>query len=399
MFCSTIFTVPRHSNMTMKHSPTVARLVRESPKPGIALIAMSMRAEPANCRAVVLVLTLVAGWSAIATETQFGVAHIGGGYSFSEGDYLNEGAAFAESVGCRCIKVALALDTEKPSSSLYAPHSQWPPVDSLAKLADTPHFRDLFTRDFDTFILVAFRAGRPAAYWRTGLSRADEVEEEACFAELTRHLLTAHAGTRKVFVIQNWEGDWAVRGSFNPKTAPADLAVTAMIRWLAARQRGIERGRRGADPNGPRVLHACEVNLVAEAMKQSTPSVTTDVLPHVGLDLVSYSAWDTKDDLAGFEDALAFIASHQLPSADGGGGVYIGEFGFAETGTTPGMVLARTRERLEAARRFGCPYAVYWQVFCNEPVARGGHRPEDYRGFWLVRPDGSRSPVCDLFAR
>ncbi len=34
-------------------------------------------------------------------ETQLGVAHIGGLYSFSDTDYLNEGAAAAQNIGAR----------------------------------------------------------------------------------------------------------------------------------------------------------------------------------------------------------------------------------------------------------------------------------------------------------
>lgn len=58
-----------------------------------------------------------------ASRTQVGVAHIGGLYSFSKTDYLNEGAATAHAVGARCIKVSLSLDTENPSPKLYPFHS------------------------------------------------------------------------------------------------------------------------------------------------------------------------------------------------------------------------------------------------------------------------------------
>lgn len=358
-----------------------------------------MRPEILAVVAAVLALLVFPTRPSSAADTQLGVAHIGGGYSFSHDDYLNEGAAVAESIGSRCIKVALALDDEKPSSVLYARNSQWPAAQSLASLADTPHFRELFARTFDTFILVAFRAGHPASYWRSGLSADDERAEEACFAELTRHLLTAHAGTRKVFVIQNWEGDWAVRGTFDPATRPTDTAIAGMIRWLAARQRGVERGRREAGIDGPKVLHACEVNLVAMAMEQPAATVTTRVLPHVTLDLVSYSAWDSKDNLAAFERALEIIAAHHRTPAATRPTVYVGEFGYAETDAASDIVFERTAQRLAAARRFGCPYAVYWQIYCNEPLVSAARQPADYRGFWLVRPDGSRSPVCNLFVK
>ena len=336
--------------------------------------------------------------SASTSRTQLGVAHIGGLYSFSESDYLNEGAATAHAIGARCIKVSLSLDTDNPSPKLYPFHSQWPAVATLDALADTPYYRALFAREFDTFILTAFRPGRAAGYWRESFSSEDEQAEEECFASLTRHLLRIYAQTRKTFIIQNWEGDWALRGSFDRTIKPTPTATAAMIRWLAARQRGVARARGELANGGARIFHACEVNLVRQAMVQSAPSVTTDVLPQVPVDLASYSAWDTKDSPTHFGEALAFIAKHKRPTEPfGEHGVYVGEFGLPESEATPQQALERTTELLAVAQRFGCPYAVYWQLYCNEPIAKPPKVNADYKGFWLVRPDGTRSPVCQLF--
>ena len=61
------------------------------------------------------------------------------------------------------------------------------------------------------------------------------------------------------------------------------------------------------------------------------------------------------------------------------------------------MAFERTSALLAEAQRFGCPYAVYWQLYCNEPTAKSPKVNADYKGFWLVRPDGTRSLVCQLF--
>lgn len=348
-----------------------------------------------------LIFLLIPGFAQEAPpvfRTQLGAAHIGGLYSFSETDYLNEGAGTARKIGAKCIKVSLSLDTDNPSPKLYPYHSDWPAVTTLDALADTPYFRTLFSKDFETFILMAFRPSRAAAYWREGLTKEDELAEEECFAALTRHLLTTYANTHKTFILQNWEGDWALRGNFDPATKPTPIATEAMIRWLAARQRGVARARAGIEPTGPRIFHACEVNLVRQAQVDGTPSVTKDVLPHVPVDLASYSAWDTKDSPARFAEALAFIAKHKpLTEPFGQHGIYVGEFGFPESEATPAKAFQRTSELLKEAQRFGCPYAVYWQVYCNEPTTTPPKENADYKGFWLVRPDGSRSAICDLF--
>ncbi|MCX8510133.1 MAG: hypothetical protein ORN83_00120 [Chthoniobacteraceae bacterium] len=333
-----------------------------------------------------------------APLTQLGVAHIGGLYCFSEIDYLNEGAVTARAIGARCIKVSLSLDTDNPSPKLYPFHSQWPTVATLDALADTPYYRTLFAREFDTFILTAFRPSRSAGYWRESFSDEDEQAEEECFASLTGHLLRTYAQSRKTFIIQNWEGDWALRGSFDPNTKPTPAATAAMIRWLAARQRGVARARTEFATGGARVFHACEVNLVRQAQVQGAPGVTTDVLPHVPVDLASYSAWDTKDSPAHFAEALAFIAKHKRRTEPfGEHGVYVGEFGLPESEATPQLAFERTAALLVEAQRFGCPYAVYWQLYCNEPTTKPPKVNGDYKGFWLLRPDGTRSTVCRLF--
>ena len=333
-----------------------------------------------------------------STKTQLGVAHIGGMYAFSQEDYLNEGAATIHALGARCIKISLSLDTDSPSPKHYPFHSKWPEVATLDALANTQYYRALFARDFDTFILTTFRPAKPAGYWREQFTEADVRAEEECFAAIASYLLRTYAKCRKTFVLQNWEGDWAIRGNFDPAAKPTKAATDNMIRWLSARQRGVDRARRDAGKSGARVFNACEVNIVRQAMERNAPSVTVDVLPHVEVDLVSYSAWDTKDSPKDFGAALNFIGKHRRPTKPfGERGVYVGEFGLPESEATPQKVLERSRDLLAEAERFGCPYAVYWQLYCNEPVAKEPKAVKDFKGFWLVRPDGARSPVCELF--
>ena len=152
---------------------------------------------------------------------------------------------------------------------------RWPSTETLEDLADTPYFRSLFSRHFDTFILNAFRPGRSASYWRQEFTSEDERSEEECFASLTRYLLSTYKHSNKTFIIQNWEGDWALRGTFDPNTEPEPTATAAMIRWVSARQRGVERGRAESKSSDAKVFHGLEVNLVKQTMTHGKPSVTT----------------------------------------------------------------------------------------------------------------------------
>ncbi|MHC4509129.1 MAG: hypothetical protein ACYTAO_09245 [Planctomycetota bacterium] len=50
---------------------------------------------------------------------------------------------------------------------------------------------------------------------------------------------------------------------------------------------------------------------------------------------------------------------------------------------------------VETALDWGCPYIVYWQLYCNElqdpnqaPPVKSNNA---VRGFWLIRPDGSKA--------
>jgi hypothetical protein len=42
---------------------------------------------------------------------------------------------------------------------------------------------------------------------------------------------------------------------------------------------------------------------------------------------------------------------------------------------------------------------VYWQLYCNESRREPVRNNDDVRGFWLLRPDGSRSAMWDELAR
>ena len=54
------------------------------------------------------------------------------------------------------------------------------------------------------------------------------------FREAAAHLHVKFPA--KTFIFENWEGDWASRSGYDPKTPATDLALDSMVKWLAARQ-------------------------------------------------------------------------------------------------------------------------------------------------------------------
>jgi hypothetical protein len=321
-----------------------------------------------------------------------GVTHVAGAYCRSERDFLNEGADEILSLGSRVIKLYL---TASPGKN-YPFHAEWPKASSLVDLAQAAYFRSVFAKPFTVYVVTAYSFGRPEHYWRDGLTDEQARDEEEQFYRLARHFLVTYRATGKTFVLQHWEGDWAVRGNYDRKADPTPRALEGMVCWLQSRQRGVDRARAEVGQSGVRVLHAAEVNLVKIAINEDRPTVTTKVLPRTRLDLVSYSAWDGQESPESLRAALDFIARH-MPDREpwGNRNVYLGEFGSPENDTAPGKHRRTVRDAARTALDWGCPFVIYWQVYCNEPKRRPVRSNADCRGFWLIRPDGTKAPAWE----
>lgn len=330
-----------------------------------------------------------------------GVTHVSGKYHLTDEDFLNEGADQIMALGSRVIKFWL----HKPQQS-YPFNSQWPKTNSPVDIAKSPYFIELFNKPMTTYILMCFSTGADAGYWRKGLTEDQKLQEQQQFYDLAKYLLTTYKGTGKTFVLQHWEGDWLIRGNYNGKVDPTPEAIRAMIEWLNARQNGANQARQEAGPIGVQVYHAAEVNRVVDSMREGKPNVVNKVLPHTNLDLVSYSAWDSVtahfENPQVFREALDFIAAHMPDSPDfGDRNVYVGEFGMPENKYSLGQIQTAIPNAIKTALDWGCPYIVYWQLYCNELADRQYlppvHNNEAVRGFWLIRPDGSRAWTWEYF--
>jgi len=330
------------------------------------------------------------------TRDIVGASHVAGTYHFTDRDFLNEGADVLLGLGTRVIKVWFM---DRPGEK-YPFNSRWSPPATLVDLARADHFKALFSRKFTTFILETYAPGRPDHYYVKGMSPEDARREEGAIHDLAKHLLAEYAGSGKTFVLQNWEGDWALTDSKTLRE-PDPAAIEGMIAWLNARQDGVDRARREVPSRGVRVLHAAEANLVARAMKGHV-TVTNSVFPRTRCDLYSYSCWDLpRGDGPKLAEALDYIASKAPDSAlFGDRNVYLGEFGAPENVVGgPEKQRDSVRTSVETALRWGARYVVYWQLYCNEPARKVEGKPSnaDCRGFWLIRPDGSKPPVWDYF--
>jgi len=303
-----------------------------------------------------------------------GVTHVDGKYCLTDEDFLNEGADKISALGSRVIKVWF----HNPERS-YPFNSKWQEMDSLVEVAKSPYFTELFDKPMTTYVMMCFSMGRDAGYWRKGVTEEQKLDEQRQFYELTKYLLTTYRGTSKTFILQHWEGDWLIRGNYDGKADPTPEAISGMIKWLNARQAGVNQARKEVGLDGVRVYHAAEVNRVVDSMNKGNPNMVNTVLTHTKLDLVSYSAWDAttkySEDSQVFRNALNKFPTEQIQKV------------------IPNVVTT--------ALDWGCPYIIYWQLYCNElensknlpPV----HSNNAVRGFWLLRPDGSRAWTWDYF--
>jgi len=330
-----------------------------------------------------------------------GVTHVDGKYCLTDEDFLNEGADQILALGSRVIKVWFHNPHQK-----YPFNTKWPEMNSLVEMAKSPYFRELFDKPMTTYVLMCFSMGRGEAYWRKGVTEEQKLDEQRQFYKLTKHLLTAYKGTRKTFILQHWEGDWLIRGNYDGNVDPTPEAISGMIEWLNARQAGVNQAREEVGPDGVWVYHAAEVNRVVDSMKQGNPNVVNTVLAHTKLDLVSYSAWDATtaypEDSQVFRKALDFIAANMPDSPDfGNRNVYVGEFGMPENNFPAEQIQKMIPNVVTTALDWGCPYIIYWQLYCNELEDRRElppvHSNNAVRGFWLIRPDSSRAWTWEYF--
>ena len=78
-----------------------------------------------------------------------------------------------------------------------------------------------------------------------------------------------------------------------------------------------------------------------------------------------------------------------------------GNFGMPENESSVERIRKMIPGVVQTALDWGCPYIVYWQLYCNELADRRQPTPvtsnDAVRGFWLIRPDGSKAWTWDYF--
>jgi hypothetical protein len=360
--------------------PSLLRILRTVSGAILLLLALRAPAQPAEIRDVL------------------GVSHAGGRYNFSDEDYLNEGAGQIVDLGSRVIKVFV---DPNQMDLLYRFNSDWLPVTTdVVEIVQRPYFQQLFAKPFSTIILVIPSA--PLVQITDGITPEEAATERDQMYRLAKYLLTAYADSGKTFILQNWEGDHLLHAGLGVDTPPDAIRIQGMIDWWNARQEGVKAARRELRPHNVDVAHGCEVNFLDAALRGKV-TATNNVVPFTHCDLYSYSSWDIGFDAGKLVRALDLLESKAPASRRyGRRNIYLGEYGKPKIPDVTDLTRFDTiRDLMEAALGWGVRYAVYWQVYCNEPIQPdlvGRPDNSEMRGFWLVRPDGRHALMWNIMA-
>jgi hypothetical protein len=322
-----------------------------------------------------------------------GTQAIGGPYQFTDDAYLLEVAREIEGLGSNLIKFSV-----NPRKYAKRPYllDEVSGIDSMVDLLDQhPVYKKLMRMDFRFYHMWA----NPYAQtrWQDGVSQSEERALYDEFYELATHLLDTYRGSGKLFFLGHWEGDWLLQGAMDANVDATPERIKGFAQYLNIRQRAINDARTHLPNAGVWVYHYTEVNLVWKGIDGSRPTLTNAVLPLVDIDFVSYSCYDVLHGKNMREDlhrALDHIESQLKPRPDiFGKRVFVGEYAIkaAAVKYDPQAHDRRNREVTRAILEWGCPFALYWQFYCNEP------RGDGYQGYWLVDDQQVRYPLYQTF--
>lgn len=291
------------------------------------------------------------------------------------GDFLTYAANYAGTAGADALKLEISQNyaTKYPGQTWSGTHT------TLTQLAqDTAMATVLGDVRFVRFFFNTFTfANGVNNKWVNDWTPADDAAEYAELYALACHLLATYSG--KEFVIQNWEGDWALLASFTPgDPVPVDR-LARMADYLRTRQRAISDARRDT-PSTSTVVHGVEVNRCLDLFGDRVHQILARVRP----DAVSFSLYECINTYGANQAATEAIIQTRMTRAafnvrnalkPGQVRLYIGEYGWPEKeagfislGLNMAQLVAKVRT---VAQSLGITDCAFWQLFDNEEQSLG----------------------------
>jgi hypothetical protein len=325
---------------------------------------------------------------------RLGTTHYDGHYHLTDKPFLVEGADLIHQLGMRVAKFWLH-EGDLPG---YGYNSDWGKSreGDLVERLKHPYYVQALSHPFTTVLFEVFpQQGDKKSFF---LGQKEFSAEEKQIYEVGKYLLETYRNRPVRFILQNWEGDWMLRHSEGgnwgqvPKEE-VDRRCEAFVKFVEARQRGVERARQEVPDSQAKVYHAVEVNRVWDGM-EGIATLSTRVLPKVKVDLVSWSCYDGLESPVKTWQGIEILRQSMQPSPTfGTNAVYVGEVGLPENGLEKGKVIDFWDRTMGVFLAMDLPFVVHWELYCNEPKdgtkeQRHPRRAEEMKGFWWVKPDG-----------
>jgi hypothetical protein len=347
-----------------------------------------------------------------------GITHVAGNYAFTKENYLVEGARRIADLGSPAIFIYMTnkYATQYPDKG----DGLFGSPKSLTELAASPAYKQVYDMPFKLFLITIFTfSNGDGIFLRQKPAAAVAAEEQAEVHDLVSYLYATYKGTHKVFILKNWESDWfGMRGTYDATKPILADNLRDMINWLSARQAGVTQARNEAgDPSDVAVFNALEVNRPLDWIERGLARVLNGVVPYVGADMLTYSAYDATlqapKEIMVAELISALNGEDQYapdPLGLGRRRILISEYGLYENELPADTDLWRAQATLDAAKKWGASGAFLWELYDNEcalsdkttraGVAINAGEP-GYptnalcRGNWWIRPDGTESAVAN----
>ena len=304
-------------------------------------------------------------------------------------DRLTHGADIAGDFGFEALKLYAT-----PAYSTAYPNQNWETTHTtLVSLAqDAAYEAVLGDARFNRFFINTWTfANGINNKWINDWNNGDDAAEESELYDFCVHLLSTYSN--KEFVIQNWEGDWALLGAFDPTVVVTPDRMQRMAQYLRARQRAVTRAR-AAVASTSKLIHSVEVNRCLDKFSGRVHELLDQVRP----DAVSFSAYESINTYGSSQaEAEANIEARLTQSVRTikrvlGNNVrlYIGEYGwpeaesgFASLGLDLGDLIQKVSNVGDA---LGITDCVFWQLYDNEEQSPGVPR-----GFYVYDETGALS--------
>jgi hypothetical protein len=339
---------------------------------------------------------------AIGTQT------VGSKYKFTEQTMLVETAMEIKKMGSNLLK--FSMHPRYCTENYDLPKNDQ--ITSLTKLATLePSVKKVLDMDFKYYHIWAYgfsqytpepegkKDDRAQIKFIDGFSKK---YEDALYKEMydfTAHLLKTYSGTKKVFYLGNWEGDWHLRSDYDRNKPAKPETIEGMIKWAKTRQNAIDAAKRDIAHNNVEIYNYIEVNLVAKAMNEPDAKVVTNSIVNVvNPDYVSYSSYDatnpykTEDAMRlNLTKALDYIESQLKPKKGlpSGKRVWIGEYGNPSMHHSDEMQNLRSIWTIKTALDWGTPYILYWEMYNNEIK----EDTKEQVGYWLITDKMKKQPI------